>query len=751
MSEAERKRRFEYKMKRKRLIIIQTVVLALVAIAILISSITYLAMNKTYYINYTESGEVDYKVHIKENEFYDGEWLEDDRAYISTLIDGVLADFSYKLDMETDNVSYEYSYGIAAVLHIIDDRSKEVLFNPEYVIKESQKFKQNSKNELQIRESVIIDYGYYNELAKKFVDTYSLSQASSSLILTMNIEVMGDSENFESSSENKYSTSLVVPLAEQTISINMLSSVPTQESKVLACTDAANYDVVKSFAIGFSLLEALLLLIFIVFIYITRNEDINYTIKVKKLVSAYRSYIQKINNAFDSNGYQTLEISSFNEMLEIRDIIQSPILMHENEDCTCTKFFIPTNTKILYTYEIKVDDYDEIYKKKEDGQGDFLTEDAFPITFDMEVPKVVEAKSSDVKIEEHGDSEAPVLAEGDDEITVDGNVVVIRYRSSFSSRLIQCGEVLQTYYGAIKNRLASYKGVKARTSWSCETFNKGRNLCAKINVKGKAVLLSLPLNPQEYNINKYHFTDMSSNPKFEKLPMLLKIKSERGVKYALELIDEVMSKLSIAKGEDRNDNYIMPYETNRELAKRNLVKIILPAGVKLDGNISFAEADVEEHISSGSKGDTVAELENIKAIVESEHLEITDTEIEEAIDQPETELSEIDYVDEIDEEYTESDEHPGVDVIGVVWPERAHKNKIYRYDPNGETLNDGDIVLVPSKDVHRNKDVIRKAAVAHGNHKVDPSTLQHPLKKIIAVVKRKAQEALFDSQKNIKK
>ena len=751
MSEAERKRRFEYKMKRKRLIIIQTVVLALVAIAILISSLTYLAMNKTYYINYTESGEVDYKVHIKENEFYDGEWLEDDRAYISTLIDGVLADFSYKLDMETDNVSYEYSYGIAAVLHIIDDRSKEVLFNPEYVIKESQKFKQNSKNELQIRESVIIDYGYYNELAKKFVDTYSLSQASSSLILTMNIEVMGDSENFESSSENKYSTSLVVPLAEQTISINMLSSVPTQESKVLACTDAANYDVVKSFAIGFSLLEALLLLIFIVFIYITRNEDINYTIKVKKLVSAYRSYIQKINNAFDSNGYQTLEISSFNEMLEIRDIIQSPILMHENEDCTCTKFFIPTNTKILYTYEIKVDDYDEIYKKKEDGQGDFLTEDAFPITFDMEVPKVVEAKSSDVKIEEHGDSEAPVLAEGDDEITVDGNVVVIRYRSSFSSRLIQCGEVLQTYYGAIKNRLASYKGVKARTSWSCETFNKGRNLCAKINVKGKAVLLSLPLNPQEYNINKYHFTDMSSNPKFEKLPMLLKIKSERGVKYALELIDEVMSKLSIAKGEDRNDNYIMPYETNRELAKRNLVKIILPAGVKLDGNISFAEADVEEHISSGRKGDTVAELENIKAIVESEHLEITDTEIEEAIDQPETELSEIDYVDEIDEEYTESDEHPGVDVIGVVWPERAHKNKIYRYDPNGETLNDGDIVLVPSKDVHRNKDVIRKAAVAHGNHKVDPSTLQHPLKKIIAVVKRKAQEALFDSQKNIKK
>ena len=35
-----------------------------------------------------------------------------------------------------------------------------------------------------------------------------------------------------------------------------------------------------------------------------------------------------------------------------------------------------------------------------------------------------------------------------------------------------------------------------------------------------------------------------------------------------------------------------------------------------------------------------------------------------------------------------------------------------------------------------------KAAVAHGNHRVDPETLHHPLKKIIAVVKRKAEIVL---------
>ena len=100
---------------------------------------------------------------------------------------------------------------------------------------------------------------------------------------------------------------------------------------------------------------------------------------------------------------------------------------------------------------------------------------------------------------------------------------------------------------------------------------------------------------------------------------------------------------------------------------------------------------------------------------------------------PDLELSEIEFVDEVDEE-----NEAGVEVIGVVWPEHKHKNKIYRYDPNGEILEDGDIVLIPSRDVHSNKDIIRKAAVAHGNHRVDPEMLKHPLKKIIGIVHRAA-------------
>ncbi len=104
--------------------------------------------------------------------------------------------------------------------------------------------------------------------------------------------------------------------------------------------------------------------------------------------------------------------------------------------------------------------------------------------------------------------------------------------------------------------------------------------------------------------------------------------------------------------------------------------------------------------------------------------------VAEALAAPVVVLEEIKYDDLV-----ETEMEGGVEVISVVWPERKDHNKLYRYSPNGETLQPGDIVLVPTRDVMRERDVIRKAAVVRGNHRVDPETLHHKLKKIIGRVK----------------
>jgi hypothetical protein len=84
------------------------------------------------------------------------------------------------------------------------------------------------------------------------------------------------------------------------------------------------------------------------------------------------------------------------------------------------------------------------------------------------------------------------------------------------------------------------------------------------------------------------------------------------------------------------------------------------------------------------------------------------------------------------------EEESGVPAIDVYWKERP--GKTYRYDPDGNSVESGDVVLVPTRDVYRDAEVVREAEVARGNYKVDPETLDHPLKKIIGVVRRRAEK-----------
>ena len=83
-------------------------------------------------------------------------------------------------------------------------------------------------------------------------------------------------------------------------------------------------------------------------------------------------------------------------------------------------------------------------------------------------------------------------------------------------------------------------------------------------------------------------------------------------------------------------------------------------------------------------------------------------------------------------------EEYGVDAIDVFWRERP--DKTYRYDPDGNVVENGDTVLVPTRDVYNDREIVRVAEVSKGNYKIAPETLDRPLKKIIGVVKRKAEQ-----------
>lgn len=388
MSEAERRKRLSYKEKRKKWIYTQAIILAVLAILLIAFTVIYFQLNKEYYINYTENSEIDYMVQLKPNDYYETEWLGKDQAYVASLVESILAELKYEMNMDAENVDYKYSYSVDARLQILDNDTQKAILDKLYVIKEEKAFTQSSNNELVIEETVSIDYDVYNELNNSFLEEMKISDTTSTLIVSMRVNVVGSSEAFESDTENDYIVSLNIPLTQRTVNINMTSSVAENESKVLANEQGINQNIFKGSAVVTAILLVVLLAFFIFYIYATRNEDINYSIKVKRLVNAYKSYIQTLVNDFDDTGYQILMLGSFMDMLTIRDTIQSPILMNENEDQTMTRFLIPTDTKVLYVYEIKVENYDEIYNKKNDEATQDTEVTPIPVTGKEKVKRI---------------------------------------------------------------------------------------------------------------------------------------------------------------------------------------------------------------------------------------------------------------------------------------------------------------------------------------------------------------------------
>ena len=543
MSEVEFLRRQRYKRNRKRLSLIQLVAIMILAAMALASFLVYYRIDKTQLIKYTESGNVDYRVQYRENEFFPDEWIEKDQTYISSLIKQMSAEFTYNLNTSSSEMRYNYQYVINAKLLIGSKDKGTPYYTYEEQVSPQKSGVIKNKENLEIKEAVTVDYVKYNTLAKSFINTYGLdTSASCTLIVTMDVVTLCENNGFENTNQVNYSTSMNIPLAVDSVNIFRTSASVEGQTNNLEYAGATNRNTILSFAHTFTVLALILLVLRTLFLIWTRNEDVTYKARVNKIVKSYGSFIQKMFGEFDCDGYQIIQIKSFVEMLGIRDTILSPVLMSENKDETMTRFYIPTATKLLYVFEIKIDNYDEIYGIDPDDGPD---------------------------------------GDGPD--------------------------------------------------------------------------------------------DGGFNPPNDCEPAL------------------------------KNESEPKPHHENEktlEVVNNDVVEEI----------VIFDASSVEE-----------AEIESIA-------------------NEPTPELEKIDYVDDTPNEevpFVETEEKAGVEVVGVVWPEKPKRNKIYKYDPDGEQTAVGDVVIVPTFDASNNREVVRKAAVAHANHRVPKDELKHPLKKIVGVIRKK--------------
>lgn len=188
----------------------------------------------------------------------------------------------------------------------------------------------------------------------------------------------------------------------------------------------------------------------------------------------------------------------------------------------------------------------------------------------------INVTSETEEIEEAEDKEYDLDSEEETSniIYQNGRAILVRYKKSYKARVILSSNDLKTYYTEIKNYILSYN-VKNRISWSYESFNFGRKQVCKLNVRGKSLVIYLALNPKDYEDTKYNIHDASDSKKYALVPVFLKVKSSRGLKYAKELVDTVMKAYGVVQGEIPNINYYEPTQSIEELIGAGLVKELL--------------------------------------------------------------------------------------------------------------------------------------------------------------------------------
>ena len=219
-----------------------------------------------------------------------------------------------------------------------------------------------------------------------------------------------------------------------------------------------------------------------------------------------------------------------------------------------------------------------------------------PEADDEEEDSDEEDSEDDENAEDSGAEEAPAMLGGQRIVYIDAKAnpeayaelleqekrgevtLVYRYRKSFLAKMALAEDTVKGYYNELKNALLAYKGVKCRTSWGYEAFNKGRTKLARMDVKTKSLYLYLAIDPQSLVDTKYNFKDMSAKKKYAATPVLMKIRGERKFKHALELIEKICGEaLQLKRLETEPTDYRLPMMSQDEMVEAGYVKMMVGA------------------------------------------------------------------------------------------------------------------------------------------------------------------------------
>ncbi len=120
-------------------------------------------------------------------------------------------------------------------------------------------------------------------------------------------------------------------------------------------------------------------------------------------------------------------------------------------------------------------------------------------------------------------------------------------RIPFSHKMLFIDKKTQSYYDVLNNKFRSLRKINPRVSSKGVSYRLGRELVAKITVRGKTMKLHLALDVNKFDEKIYFQKNLSDVKSYAEVPFTVKVKSDRGLKNALKLVDALIEEKAIEK------------------------------------------------------------------------------------------------------------------------------------------------------------------------------------------------------------
>ena len=140
---------------------------------------------------------------------------------------------------------------------------------------------------------------------------------------------------------------------------------------------------------------------------------------------------------------------------------------------------------------------------------------------------------------------------------------------TLENKLHQSVNSLKLIFSKLKNELLSYKTVKSEMMVKNDVFKVGKKVIARMTVVADSVRLYLALDPKEFSTRKYKHKDATDQMGYEGTLLMVKISGEKERLLAVQLITELMKKLSL----ERNKRYAyVPFAEKYPYIKNGVFK-----------------------------------------------------------------------------------------------------------------------------------------------------------------------------------